>query len=313
MFAIRIAFIVVMVIGFWSTTCFADTMLFATLTNAQENPPARPTTSTGGFRPQSFGFATFTLNDAMTAMTFTATVFNVDFTGTQTPDINDNLAAAHIHAGPNVTPTTNGPVVWGFFGAPFNDNNPNDIVNEPFAEGVGGTISGKWDLTEGNNTNLTAQLPNILSGRAYINFHTRQFGGGEVRGAILMTSKCPAGQGFWKSHPDSWPVTSIVLGSQTYTRDEAVEILETRVGGNGGADASLILARQLIAAKVNIANTSNAASVGAAITQADTLLASFMGKLPYDVHPSSEDGEMMTSLAEMLEAFNQSVPAQCVP
>ncbi len=28
------------------------------------------------------------------------------------------------------------------------------------------------------------QLANILAGRAYINFHTTQFGGGEIRGNI---------------------------------------------------------------------------------------------------------------------------------
>ena len=76
-------------------------------------------------------------------------------------------------------------MVWGFFGAPFNDNNPNDVVFTPFVSGVGGTISGKWDLAEGNNTTLTAQLPNLLSGRAYLNFHTVQFGGGEIRGQIV--------------------------------------------------------------------------------------------------------------------------------
>jgi hypothetical protein len=163
----------------------ADTLLFANLTNAQENPPASPTTtSTGGPRPASFGTATFVLNNAMTAMTFSSTIFNIDFTGTQTADTNDNLIAAHIHAGPAVTPTTNGPVVWGFFGSPFNDNSPNDVVITPFATGVGGTISGKWDAPEGNGTTLTAQLPNILAGRSYINFHTNQFPGGEVRGAI---------------------------------------------------------------------------------------------------------------------------------
>lgn len=163
----------------------ADTLLVANLTNAQENPPASPTTtSTGGPRPASFGTATFVLNNAMTAMTFSSTIFNIDFTGTQTADTNDNLIAAHIHAGPAVTPTTNGPVVWGFFGSPFNDNSPNDVVITPFATGVGGTISGKWDAPEGNGTTLTAQLPNILAGRSYINFHTNQFPGGEVRGAI---------------------------------------------------------------------------------------------------------------------------------
>ena len=78
--------------------------------------------------------------------------------------------------------------MWGFFGAPFNDNNPMDTFVTPFANGVGGVFSGKWDAPEGNNTTLTAQLDNILMGRSYINFHTAQFGGGEVRGAILPES-----------------------------------------------------------------------------------------------------------------------------
>jgi hypothetical protein len=157
---------------FAGTSAQADTILFANLTNSQENPPVIPTTSIGDPRPASFGTATFTLNNAMTAMTFSATIFNIDFTGSQTSDINDNLVVAHIHASPTVTPTTNGPVVWGFFGAPFNDNNPNDILVTPLSVGVGGTISGKWDEPEGNATTLTAQLPNILSDHSYINFHT---------------------------------------------------------------------------------------------------------------------------------------------
>lgn len=167
-------------------SAYANTILFADLTNSQENPPTNPTLLGGAPRPSSFGQATFILNDAMNAMTFSATIFNIDFTGTQTADINDNLVAAHIHAGPLVTPTSNGPVVWGFFGAPFNDNNPNDFMISPFSTTVGGTVSGKWDLSEGNGTTLTAQLPNILSDRSYINFHTVQFGGGEVRGAINL-------------------------------------------------------------------------------------------------------------------------------
>jgi hypothetical protein len=169
-----------------ATSGYANIILFANLTNSQENPPTTPTLTTGGPRPASFGTATFDLNNALTAMTFSATIFNIDITGSQTVDVNDNLVAAHIHAGPLVTPTTNGPVVWGFFGAPFNDNNPNDAVVTPFSTGVGGTFSGKWDLPEGNNTTLDAQLPNLLSGHAYINFHTVQFGGGEIRGAIQV-------------------------------------------------------------------------------------------------------------------------------
>ena len=151
------------------------------LTNGQEVPATVPTTTGGAPRPVSSGTARFQLNGAQTAMTFTATINNIDVTTAQTADTNDNLTAAHIHAGPTVAPGVNGPVVWGFFGAPFNDNNPNDQVFFPNG-GVGGTFSGKWDAPEGNGTTLAAQLTNLREGRAYINFHTRQFGGGEIRG-----------------------------------------------------------------------------------------------------------------------------------
>ena len=157
------------------------------ITNSQEFPPTNPTAAGGGSRPRSFGTARFQINAAETALTFTATINNIDVTGSQTSDTNDNLTLAHIHASPSATPGVNAGVVWGFFGSPFNDNNPNDFVMTPTAGGVGGTFSGKWDAPEGNNTTLAAQLPNIRAGHAYINFHTTQFGGGEIRGNFPAT------------------------------------------------------------------------------------------------------------------------------
>jgi hypothetical protein len=41
-------------------------------------------------------------------------------------------------------------------------------------------------MSEGNNTTLTDQLANILGGRSYINFHTVDFAGGEIRGNITV-------------------------------------------------------------------------------------------------------------------------------
>ncbi|HEV7681949.1 MAG TPA: TIGR03118 family protein [Pyrinomonadaceae bacterium] len=158
----------------------SPTNFVVNLTNSQENPSTFPTTSGGVRRPASFGTATFNMNPALTQMTFTATINNIDLTGSQSADTNDDLTAAHIHASPSVTPSSNGPVVWGFFGAPQNDNNPNDVVTTP--SGVGGTISGKWDAPEGNSTTFANQLANLKGGHAYINFHTTQFGGGEIRG-----------------------------------------------------------------------------------------------------------------------------------
>jgi hypothetical protein len=170
----------------------------ATLTNAAENPPIgivgsgvapdrELKTSSGAPRPASFGNATFVLNDTQTAMTMTATVTNIDVNGLQTPnDTNDNLVAAHIHASATVTPTTNTGVVWGFFGSPDSNVPPMDYVLTPFASGVGGTFTSTWNMNEGNGgTTLTAQIENILNGRAYLNFHTTQFGGGEVRAHLV--------------------------------------------------------------------------------------------------------------------------------
>lgn len=164
-----------------NTQTVAAELFTASITHDQELTQGLLVTSTGQSRPLSYGFADFVLNDAKTAFTFTATIYNIDVTGSQTADTNDNLGAAHIH---NAPAGTNGGVRWGFFGAPDNDNNPDDLIVTPFLNAVGGTFWAKWDLPEGNNTTLTAQLPNILADNTYINFHTAQFPGGEIRGQI---------------------------------------------------------------------------------------------------------------------------------
>lgn len=165
----------------------AEIIFTATLTHDQETLPqgAQPlTTSTGAPRPLSYGEATLVLNDAEDALTMTVTIYNIDVTGAQTADANDNLIAAHIHAA--AVPGVNASVVWGFFGTPDNDNNPDNLVVTPFVSDVGGTFVSIWNLPEGNGgTTLTAQLPNILAGLSYLNFHTVQFSGGEIRGQIL--------------------------------------------------------------------------------------------------------------------------------
>src|SRR4030095_13553308 len=120
----------------------------ARLEGSQEVPP---NTSTAR------GYAAFFLNQQGTALRFIVTVAGLDFTGAQTTDPSDDLLAAHIHA--PAPRGINAGVRFGFFGQPFNDTNPNDVVVTPFASGVGGTIFSKWDRDEGNNTTLPAHLP----------------------------------------------------------------------------------------------------------------------------------------------------------
>ena len=95
-------------------------------------------------------------------------------------------------------------------------------------------------------------------------------------------------------------MNSLTLGSQTYTKAELLAILNTPVGG----DASLNLAHQLIAAKLNIAAGSDPTPIASTIAHADSLLAMFSGKLPYHVAPSSNIGQMMVSDASTLDNYN---------
>src|SRR4051812_35656333 len=86
------------------------------LSNAAEAPATVPTLTAGnggGARPASFGDAVFVIAANQQSMTMDATITNIDFTGTQTADTNDNLTNAHIHASGTVTPTTTANVVWG--------------------------------------------------------------------------------------------------------------------------------------------------------------------------------------------------------
>ena len=111
---------------------------------------------------------------------------------------------------------------------------------------------------------------------------------------------CPLSPGFWKNHPGAWPVGSLVLGDETYAKAELLLLLKTPTRG----DASLILVRQLLAAKLNIANGSDPTPILQTISDADVLLAPFTGRLPYHVRPFSGVGHSMTALADRLEKYN---------
>ena len=117
------------------------------------------------------------------------------------------------------------------------------------------------------------------------------------------SNKCPLAQGFWKNHPSAWPVTSLTLGSQSYTETELLTILRAPVGRHAQSDASMILADALISAKLDIANGSDPTPVTAAIADADKLLSGFSGKLPYHVKVSSTTGQAMVHDAGVLNQY----------
>jgi hypothetical protein len=117
---------------------------------------------------------------------------------------------------------------------------------------------------------------------------------------------CGLTWGYWKNHVSVWPVTSLKLGSQTYTQTELINLFGLPVAG----DASINLAHQLIAAKLNVAHGTDPTTDAGAILAADTLLATFTGKLPYNVSSSSTVGAQMVGIAGDLDFFNSDGAAQ---
>lgn len=116
---------------------------------------------------------------------------------------------------------------------------------------------------------------------------------------------CPLSQGFWRTHPELWPVTSLTLGTITYTQAELLAIFSLPVAGN----ALVILDIQLIAAKLNVANGAcPTADVVQAIAQADVLVDGLNPLPPASdtVAPGSALGQQMIAVAAVLEAFNTS-------
>ena len=83
-----------------------------------------------------------------------------------------------------------------------------------------------------------------------------------------------------------------------------MEIVNTRVDAFDERDASLKLAHQLIAARLNLANGSDPTPVIGTLDEADTLLSGYTGKLPYGVEFSSPAGRTMSNDAAILQDYN---------
>jgi len=115
---------------------------------------------------------------------------------------------------------------------------------------------------------------------------------------------CTYTQGFWKTHgpigcatgenTNAWPVSSLTLGSVSYTDLELCSILNTPAAGNG----LIALAHQLIAAKLNVANGADSTDADVAIAAADALIGALVvPPVGAGTLPASATGSLITALA----------------
>ena len=109
----------------------------------------------------------------------------------------------------------------------------------------------------------------------------------------ISEDDCTLTQGYWKNHAGAWPVTSLELGSVTYSQAEALAVFDQPVSGNG----LVSLAHQLLAAKLNVASGSTN-TVAAEIAQADALIGSLV------VPPVGGDALATTATAALAQALD---------
>ena len=112
----------------------------------------------------------------------------------------------------------------------------------------------------------------------------------------IHRNSCTYSFGFWMNHSEEWPVEEITIGEETYSKDEAIEILETPPAG----DATYILAHQLIAAKLNILNDGDDQEIIQTLNAADLWLA----EIGLGNKPGKSDKKTGVELAGILENYN---------
>jgi hypothetical protein len=114
---------------------------------------------------------------------------------------------------------------------------------------------------------------------------------------------CTLTQGFWKTHPSAWPVSSLTIGGVSYTKAQLLSILKTSPRGDG----SLILAHQMIAAMLNMASGAGSMdSFDDEMADAQSWMSSFKdgdGRLPYKV-TSRSNASAFADAVEMASAMD---------
>jgi hypothetical protein len=126
----------------------------------------------------------------------------------------------------------------------------------------------------------------------------------------ISTGSCGTGctftLGYWKNHPNSWPVTSLTLGSVTYSQAQLLAIFDAPVRGNG----LISLAHQLIAAKLNVLSGASSGAVSGAISAADSLIGS---KMVPPIGSGSLAPSATSSVESTLDNYNNGIigPGHC--
>lgn len=123
----------------------------------------------------------------------------------------------------------------------------------------------------------------------------------------IVGGDCGTGTpGYWKNHPEAWPVTSITIGGISYAMDDAIDYMEA----SGNKDKTFTMFRALVSAKLNVINNPSSC-IDAIIAEADGWMVDY-GPVGSIVAARSDAwGEEGEPLYEALDDYNNGL--LCAP
>jgi hypothetical protein len=104
--------------------------------------------------------------------------------------------------------------------------------------------------------------------------------------------------GYWKNHPEAWPVEHITIGGVTFSKASALYWL----GQNDRHDKTITMFRSLVAAKLNILIGNEASCIQATVLAADAWMATY--RVGSGVRASTAAWQQGEPLYLLMDAYN---------
>ncbi|MFP5377065.1 MAG: hypothetical protein ACLGIO_09845 [Acidimicrobiia bacterium] len=204
----------------------------------------------------------------------------------------------------------------GVMAASVEPNRPNAIVVT--TGGVTTTLTNPLFSEQGADFDAKSIPVTIPAGATSLTVQAQSVGDGSgalpaslswIVGSLSVPNPPPGAgagtPGYWRNHPEAWPVDSLVLGGVTYTKDAAIAILATPTS----RDMTYVLASQLIATKLNLLIGTDPSCITGTVAAADAWLATY--PIGSGVRAGSDAWRVGEPLKTTLDAYNNGL--LCAP
>jgi hypothetical protein len=111
--------------------------------------------------------------------------------------------------------------------------------------------------------------------------------------------------GYWKNHPEAWPVDQITVGGVTYTKTQAIAFLN-----NVGKDKTITMFSSLVPAMLNVLVGNEDSCVSSTIAAADSWMTTY-GPAGKGVHAASQAWKVGEPLHRQMDNYNNGM--LCAP